>query len=335
MKSAPRRAWLLGAGLALAPAALAAELDRQLEIELSVEGQQDWHNGQQWSKGGTTQHYKVSTRLRSDGKLQGANLLDLDFDRRLAIKQEYLRRKGLEEAKRAGGGQVQIPRTDAERAQASQQAQLDMYKCNGDPDCMSAVVQRYSAVFATAPSADGKPAGSEAGAALLDQPGRYLFFFGYDACPSRMEATLATHVEGQIAFDRAGKNLVPFSVARQGQSSGNAADRKFLCRRYTAVVDTQEHRFYLDNVYLPSAHGTTVRTVHGSAQQHEEDLAPMGEALEWASQTLRQADESGSASATLALQSPLDGNATVGGLFSGPGKVTMTWSFLPVSAEGP
>jgi hypothetical protein len=330
-----KRAWragLAGAGLALAGAAPAAGLERQLQIELSVEGQQDWHNGQQSSRGSTSQHYKLSTRLRSDGKLQGGNLLDLDFDRRLAIKQEYMRRKGLEEAKRAGGGQVKIPQTDAEREQVSEQAQLDMYKCNGDPDCMSAVVQRYSAVFATAPSADGKPAGSEAGAALLDQPGRYLFFFGYDGCPNRMESMLATQVDGQIAFDRAGKNLVPFSVARRGQSGGDAADQKALCRRYTAVVDTQEHRIYLDNVYLPSARGTIVRTVHGSARQREEDLAPLGEALEWASQTLRQADESGSVSGTLELTAPLDGNATVGGLFSGPGKVTIKWSFLPVPA---
>lgn len=330
MIPALHRACLAGAGLALAGAAAAAQLERQLQIELHVEGQQEWRNGQQSSQGSTSQHYSIRTRLRSDGKLQGGNLLDLDFDRRLAIKQEYMRRKGLEEAKRAGGGEVKIPRNDAERQQLSEQAQLDMYKCNGDPDCMSAVVQRYSAVFASVPSADGKPAGSAAGAQLLDQPGRYLFFFGYDGCPNQMEAALETHVAGQIAFDRAGRNLVPFTLERRGQSSGDAADRKWLCRRYTAVVDAQEHRLYLDNVYLPSAHGVSVRTLHGSPQQREEDLAPLGEALEWASQTLRQADESGSASGELVLRAPLDGNATVGGLFSGPGRVTMKWSFLPV-----
>jgi hypothetical protein len=328
LRHAWRRACAAGAGLALAGAAPAAELERQLLIEVSVEGQQEWHNGQQASRGSTSQHYVVNTRLRSDGKLQGGNLLDLDFDRRLAVKQEYLRRKGLEDAKRAGA-EIKIPRNEAEREQLSEQAQLDMYKCNGDPDCMSSVVQRYSAVFASVPSADGKPAGNPAGAQLLDQPGRYLFFFGYDGCPNQMEASLQTHVEGQIAFDRAGKNLVPFTLERHGQSSGDAADRKWLCRRYTAVVDTQEHRLYLDNVYLPSAHGESVRTLHGSPQQREEDLAPTGEALEWASQTLRQAAESGSASAELVLRAPLDGNATVGGLFSGPGKVTMKWSFLP------
>ena len=330
MRPALRGACLAGAGLILACAASAAALERQLQIELSVDGQQEWHNGQQSSKGSTRQHYSIRTRLRSDGKLQGANLLDLDLDRRLAIKQEYMRRKGLEEAKRAGGGQLQLPRTDAERQQVSQLAQLDMYNCNGDPDCMSAVVERYSAVFATAPSADGKPAGSTAGAALLDQPGRYLFFFGYDGCPNQMEAALETRVEGQIAFDRAGRNLVPFVLERRGQSSGDVADRRSLCRRYSAVVDTQDHRLYLDNVYLPSAHGISVRTLHGSPQQREEDLAPLGEALEWASQILRQADESGSASGTFELRTPLDGNATVGGLFNGPGKVTMKWSFLPV-----
>ncbi|WP_029920838.1 hypothetical protein [Nevskia soli] len=330
MKRALRNAGLAAAGLFLACAASAAELEWQLQIELSVEGQQDWHNGQQSSKGSTSQQYSIETRLRSDGKLQGANLLDLNFDQRLAIKQEYMRRKGLEEAKQAGGGQLRIPRTDAERQQVSQQAQLDMYNCRGDPDCMSAVVQRYSAVFATAPSADGEPAGSAAGAALLDRAGRYLFFFGYDGCPNRMKAALETRVEGQIAFDRAGRKLVPFTLERRGQSSGDTADRKSLCRRYTAVVDTQDHRLYLDNVYLPSAHGISLRTLHGSPQQREEDLAPLGEALEWASQILRQADESGSATGELSLKAPLDGNATVGGLFSGSGKVTMKWSFLPI-----
>lgn len=321
---------LLGVGAATG--VHAASVERQLEIRIAVDGQQTWRNGLQWSKATTTQRYELVTRLRSDGKLQGANLLDPDMNRRIAIKQEYLRRKGLEEAKRANGGTPPIPKTDEEKKQASAQVQQEMFNCKGDPDCMSSVVRRYSAIFASAAAPDGTAAG--AGGALLDQPGRYLFFFGYEGCPNHIDATQSTHIEGEEAFDRARKSLVPFTLQRDADSAGDAADRKSLCWRYTAVVDTQDQQLFLDNVYLPSPHGTSLRTVHNSPQRSEEDLPPLAEALVWTSQTLRQAAESGAASETLNMGQPLDGNSTVGGRFEGPAKVTLTWSFLPVASSG-
>ena len=308
----------------------AASVERQLEIRIAVDGQQTWRNGLQWSKAITTQRYELVTRLRSDGQLQGANLLDPDMNRRIAIKQEYLRRKGLEEAKRANGGTLPIPQTDEEKKQVSAQAQQEMFNCKGDPDCMSAVVRRYSAIFASAAAPDGVTAG----AALLDQAGRYLFFFGYEGCPNHIHATQSTHIEGEKAFDRARTSLVPFTLQRDADSAGDAADRKSLCWRYTAVVDTRDQQLFLDNVYLPSPHGTSLRTVHDSPQRSEEDLPPLAEALDWTSQTLRQAAESGAVSKTLNMGQPLDGNSTVGGRFEGPAKVTLTWSFLPLAASG-
>jgi hypothetical protein len=319
-------------GLGVVTGAHAGDVERQLEISITVDGQQTWRNGVQWSKATTVQRYDLSTRLRSDGKLQGANMLDLDMNRRIAIKQEYLRRKGLEEARRADGGAPPIPRTDEEKRQVSAQAQQELYNCKGDPDCMSSVVRRYSAIFAAA-APDGTPAGAEAAAALLDQPGRYLFFFGYDGCPNRIHATYQAHVEGEEAFDRARKNLVPFTLQRDADVAGDLADNKSLCWRYTAVVDTQNQQLFLDNVYLPSPRGSSVRTVRNSPQRSEEDLPPLAEALSWSSQTLRQAAESGAASATLNMGQPLDGNSTVGGSFEGPAKLTLKWSFLPVASS--
>jgi hypothetical protein len=317
---------------AFCSAAHSAPLERRLELSLDIEGQQDWHNGLQWSKATTRQHYELATTLRSDGVLRGANLLDLDMDRRLAIKQEYLRRQGLEEAKRANGGSIPLPKTDEDKKRLSDQVQLEMFNCKGDPDCMYAVVRRYSAVLATA-GTPGAPADNGAGATLLDGPGRFLFFFGYDGCPNQMHSTQATHTEGARAYDRARKNLVPFTSERNGDSTGNAADRKSLCWRYTAVIDTQDNKLFLDNVYLPSAHGSTIFTERGSPQTQEEDLPPLSEAMSWASQSLRQADASGATTATVNLSQPLDGNATVLGTFEGTAKLRLKWSFLPAAPE--
>lgn len=321
-------------GFGAATAVQAAGVERQLEISIAIDGQQTWRNGLQWSKATTTQRYELVTRLRSDGKLQGANLLDPDMNRRIAIKQEYLRRKGLEEAKRANGGTLPIPKTDEETKQVSAQAQREMFNCNGDPDCMSAVVRRYSAIFASAAAPDGVATGAGAAGALLDQPGRYLFFFGYEGCPNHIHASQSTHIEGEEAFNRARTSLVPFTLQRDADSAGDAADRKSLCWRYTAVVDTLDQQLFLDNVYLPSPHGASLRTVHNSPQRSEEDLPPLAEALDWTSQTLRQAAESGAASEILNMGQPLDGNSTVGGRFEGPAKVTLTWSFLPTASSG-
>ena len=70
-------------------------MDRQLRIVITPDGAQDWRNELQWYKASTQQRYELTTTLRSDGKLEGANLLDPDTTRRLAIKTEYLRRKGV------------------------------------------------------------------------------------------------------------------------------------------------------------------------------------------------------------------------------------------------
>ncbi|MDB5986493.1 MAG: hypothetical protein JWR16_1546 [Nevskia sp.] len=322
---------LLSGLLLAAPLAVrAAELDRQLELKIDIEGQQTWKNALQSSKGSTKQHYELVTRLRTDGKLQGANLLDPDFDRRMAIKQEFLKRKGLEQAKR-NGAVMNVPHTEEEKRLASAQVQQDMYKCNGDPDCMSSVVERYSAIFAQAAEDSEKPGKPNIGAQLLDQPGRYLFFFGYDGCPNRIHAVQTTHIEGEQAFDKAKKNLVPFSLQRDADSSGNAADQKSLCRRYTIVVDTEDNKIFVENVYLPSPLGVSVSTLNGHSDRQERELPLVEELLDWLTQTLKTAKASGNASATLRLTRPFDGNASVGGLFDGAAKVTLSWSFLPVT----
>lgn len=308
--------------------------DRELNIAVTIDAHQEWHDGLQWSKSTSQQRYEMVTRLRTDGRLMGANLLDLDQDRRIAIKREFMRRRGLENAKRMNGGKLDIPQTPEEKQKASEKVQEEMEKCNGDPDCMTEVVERASAVFAQMEDAtdtkNGK-ATKDLGAALLDQPGRYLYFFPYKGCPSRVHVTQATRIEGAKAYDKAKKNLVPFVTTRDADYAGDAHDRTYLCSHFTGVVDTQTQDIYIDNVYVPTPKGHTARTMGGSTYSEDGNLPLVTEALGWITANVRKGRDHGDVSANLHIGMPIDADSTVGGVFDGIAKVHMTWTFQPVA----
>ncbi len=307
--------------------------DRELNIAVTIDAHQEWHYGVQWSKATSQQSYEMVTRLRSDGRLYGANLLDLDQDRRISIKREFMRRHGLEEAKRLNGGKLDIPQTPEEKQKASEKVQEDLEKCNGDPDCMTEVVERASALFAQMEdSTDGKGGkGKDIGAVLLDQPGRYLFFFPFKGCPSRVHVTQNTRIEGAKAYDKAKKNLVPFVTTRQADYTGDNHDRTYLCSNFTGVVDTQNQDIYIDNVYVPTPKGRTSRVMGGSTFTEDGNLPLVTEVLGWITANVRHSKDHGDVTADIHIGMPIDADSTVGGAFDGVAKVHMKWTFQPVA----
>ncbi|MGQ0622283.1 MAG: hypothetical protein ACT4QA_20600 [Panacagrimonas sp.] len=306
--------------MALGASAQAAGIDRELKITVDIQGEQSWRNVLQWSKAKTTQKYEWSTVLRSDGKLEGANLSDLDLDRRLAIKTEYLRRKGLEMIKAAG---LDATSPDVQ-GDISDRMQKDSFKCAGDSVCISETGVKYAMLMAAATEPDNS--------ALFEGEPRYQFFFGYPGCANRIRVVHATDTAGETGYGRKKDKIFPYALKVAADFPGTETDRKSMCRFFTGVIDTKDQKVYWDNIYVPTARGTLVRTEFEKTQTTDGEVAMPQEVMGWVNQTLRVAPLSGTASTTVPLNAPLDGNATVMGSFEGNAKVTMSWSFNPVAA---
>ncbi|MGQ0700292.1 MAG: hypothetical protein ACT4PZ_18880 [Panacagrimonas sp.] len=300
--------------------AMAAPMDRRLEITLTVEGTQDWRNELQWSKATTSQRYDFATTLRSDGKLEGANLLDKDQETRLAIKTEYLRRQGLAQLKAQG---LDPSSPDLQR-QISAGMQKESFACEGEPICFSEVNAKYSTIMAAVTSPDNS--------ALFEGEPRYLFFSGFPSCANRIHSVNKTQTKGETAFGRKKDKLSPFALDRQGDSQGSLTEQKSLCTFYTVVVDTKEQKMFVENVNIPPARGTSVRTEFGTTLSSQDDLPVASEAMDLVNTTLRDAPLSGSLEKTVVLTTPLDGNATVLGSFLGNAKVSLKWAFVDGAA---
>lgn len=311
--------WFALLALTAAPAS-AAPIERQLQIHITVDGKQDWKNALQWSKATTRQTYDFSTSLRSDGKLEGANLLDPDMNRRLAIKTEYLRRQGLEGLKAAG---FNIASPDLQR-QVSSAMQKENLACEGDTICRSEVGGKYATLMAAALEPDNS-------AIFAGEP-RYLFFSAYPGCVNKVHAVIKTQTKGETGYGRNKDKIFPYSLDQSGDHQGNAVELKSLCTFFTVVVDTKEQKMFVENVYIPASRGTAVRTEFGKTQTSEVEH-PIPPPLQgWVNETLRHAAMSGSAAASLPLNLPLDGNSTVLGLFTGDAQVKLKWTWTPLAA---
>jgi hypothetical protein len=322
-------------GLALlltltAASASAASIDRQLELKISLSAEQSWRNLLQYSKGTTTQDYELSAQLRSDGIVYADNLLELDTPHRLEIKQDYLTRQGLLQLKRENGGK--LPRSAEDVKTFTDRIQQRGLICNDDAnDCDTETAERYAALSALQNNAP------EILEEFMQPPvnpdgSGYYYFFGYGGCRNRIHITNTTHIAGMRAFDRDRKKLVPFTLDRSADSSGSPAEQKALCRRYTITLDVKSGVMFLENAYIPSPRGSSVRTLDGNSQRSEEDLPVPAEVLDWTTAKLRQAQPSGSLAETLRITTPLDGDRTVLGDFDGKLKATLSWSFKPVAA---
>jgi formylglycine-generating enzyme required for sulfatase activity len=301
--------------------------ERDFEVHVTVNGTQTWRNALQHSQGSTAQDYVLSTRLRSDGVLYGDNLLDPDQNTRLAVKQQFLARRGLIQLKALNGGH--LPHTAEELAAFTARVQASMPECVGDEACGGAVAERAAALDALR---DNPVQDLET---LIDapangEPARWLYFFGYAGCPTHIHISNETHIAGERAYDHARKTLVPWSLDRSANSEGGAEDRAGLCQHYTATIDTYSGEVYLENLYLPSAPGSSVRTIHRSTEHRDETLPVPSEVLAWTNAQLAHTRETLNTSATLVPHMPLDGDSTVMGQFDGRLDVTLSWSFKPV-----
>jgi|GEM_PF-1151232 len=298
-------------------------IERQLDVHITVQGDQSWKNALQHTQGSTQQDYVLSTRLRSDGILYGDNLLDPNTAKRLSIKQQYLARHGLIRLKTQNGGR--LPHT-AEELAAFNARQKD---CGLDDRCIGESVERLAAITALQNNSVEDLEALIAAPATGDAA-RWLYFFGYAGCPSKIRISNETHINGERAYNSGKTDLVPWILDRSAVSEGDAEDRARLCQRYTVTVDIRTGDVYLENLYIPSPQGSSVLRRNKTLIRENIALPVAAEMLVWSTDRLRRTKESASFTETLPANSPFDGDATVLGSFTGKMNVKMDWSFKPV-----
>jgi hypothetical protein len=308
-------------------AATAAPIERELHIVATVEATQDWkkndpkYPGEQWSKGTTTQRYEITTRLRSDGKLEVRNLLDPDFTARLEAKTIHLARQAKKQLE-ASGQSLVLPKTPEERSAFTRRMNADILTCNGEAVCSYEKQMQYAALMAAIDYPE----------ALEDEniPGQYLYFLPFKDCPQKSRVTMTMAIDG-VRYNKDADKFVPFKERRSADTVDAPLGRS-MCSHLLAVIDTKDKDkpMYQETVLIPSPVGITEYT-ESNHTSREEQTQPMPTAvLDWMTEVLRHAKTEGTLSATLPLVLPLNANATWLGLWTGSAKVTMQWSFREV-----
>ena len=298
-------------------------IERNLRYTLDVDAQQQWRNDKQWSKSTSRQRYEIATRLRSDGRLYADNLLDPDTEQRTRIKSEYYIYQGLLRLKSEYGGR--LPSLAELGGKAPTKPPQADGRCMEALSCGNETAERYAALTAMQHNSAEE---LEAFVASYDEPGgRYRYFRGYPACPNQIKLTHTAHFEGEQAFDREKKKLQPFSLDWTADSRGNAIEQRALCEHYVVVVDEQTQTVFVENLFIPSARGTSVLTISGKSESREADLPVPSEVLAWTQEQIGRSRDRLSQQASLRITRPLDGNATVLGAFDGTAKVKIDWVF--------
>ena len=327
-KAAPAgKAAIAAAPAAAAPAPAPVTVERELHIVATVDAAQTWkkndpeYPGDQWSKGTTTQRYEITTRLRSDGKLEVRNLLDPDLNARLEAKTIHLARQA-KKALEASGQPFVLPKTPEERTAFTQRMNADILTCNGEAICSYEKQMQYAALMAAIDYPE----------ALEDEdvPGQYLYFLPFKGCPQKSRVTLTMTIEG-VRYNKDADKFVPFKEHRSADTVDASLGRS-MCSHLLAVIDTQdkEKPMFQETILIPRPVGVTEYT-ESNHTSREEQPQPMPTAvLDWMTESLRHAKPEGTLTATLPLVLPLNANATWLGLWNGEAKVTMQWSFREV-----
>lgn len=311
---------LLVLGVALPRAAVAAPVQRTLEFKLVIDATQDWRNGNQWSKSNTQQRYALSAQLRSDGRRYADNLLDPDLTRRLQIKSDWYLYQGLQELKAENAGK--LPAAGTRQSELSAES-LAMSGGMASPALANISPQRLTALEALR---NNKPEELEAFMRGYDQTGgRWMVFEGFTGCANSLQLTYNAKFEGDVATKPG--NKAPFDMQWNADTRGTAEQQESLCRRYVATYDATSDTLFVENLYLPSPHGTSTRSEFGRTERKEADLAPVYEVMGWADAALKRARSSGERTATLPIVAALDGRDAARGHFEGRAAVRLEWSF--------
>ena len=123
--------------------------------------------------------------------------------------------------------------------------------------------------------------------------------------------------------------MVPWEVDRYADSQGSPEDVQQLCQRYVASVDVQTGDVYIENLYIPSVQGVTIRSRSGRQKRVDDNLSVPSGVLTWAGERLRKTRETAEYDDSLTASAPFDEDYTILGSFEGEISVKLEWSFKP------
>ena len=304
-------------------------VERELHIVATVDATQTWkkndpeYPGEQWSKGTSKQRYEITTRLRSEGKLELRNLLDPDLATRMEAKTIYLARQAKKILGKPGHP-LKLPTTEQEKKALMQRMHNDVVGCSGDPACNQEKQLYWAIILAAMEYPEAMEEDTE--------PGRYLYFMPFKGCPQTSRVTLTIAIDG-VRYNKDVDKFIPFSE-RHTADTVDAFDGLSLCAHYTAVMDTADAAkpMWQETIFVPRPVGITEYTENNHTSREEQPQPVLTPVIDWMGHVLRHAPATGKASAALPLALPLNQNATWLGLWTGTANVTMEWSFKEVPA---
>jgi hypothetical protein len=302
----------------------AAEKRARLTIEVKIEGTESVvGNGNDRTSGKFREGYTMITYLASDGDLQQYNTKDPDYANKMTGHAQNIQRKVNE---MQGTAKRLTPAKKMTQAELQAYVQKKQAACAGDQSCLMKLAFEAQELMANLDTGGATTAGSEAEAYTGDEEPRYLNYFGAQNCGATAHVYVDRTTTGQLG-DTTGP--VPYTVVDKADYRSNATENLLYCSAHTLVVDSKDGSFYTDGVVLPSAKGTSVKTIRGKTEQSSGEAAMHGELYSWVSEQLRHAPRAGSKNARLKLTQGR-GGAIHSGKYSGEASVTVSWKLEDV-----
>ena len=308
----------------------AAEKLGRYTVDISVDGQQTWNRGSDWSKSTTRERYHIVTRVKSSGEADSVNTKDPNFAQK---QMATAARVQAAVAKAQGRSPSAAPPTQeayvAQQRALAEQMQKAQAACKGDRACLMQAATQLSQQSAAIqhpglPGAGAAPAGDDEEAE--EEEARYLSYFGYEGCPTEISIQVDQRSEGAYA-DVAG--MIPWTTTQTADTKGTDHDRMMQCLAATTVYDLKDKTISTDGFGTPGLRGRyhSRDKLQGETINDKAEINGSKEALEWVSQQLRQAPASGTRSTVLKPREA--GKGTDGAVTDGQIKVSVTWKFEP------
>lgn len=298
----------------------AVERLMKLTVEVVSEGTEGVvGTGSDRTSGRFREGYTQVTYLKSDGDLQQFNTKDPEHAQKMMGLSQNVQKNV-----RAAQGKAAVPKMT--QAQLQDHVLKKQAACGADQNCLMKLAMEAQDLMANMDVGGATSAGQESQAYTGDEQLRYLNFYGFDNCGATSHVFVDRTTTGALA-DTTGP--VPYTVIDKADYRGNAHEIRLTCSAHTLVVDSQDGSFYTDSVVIPTAKGTSVKTIRGKTEQSAGEAAVHGEIYTWVVEQLRHAPSTGSKSATVQLTQGR-GGAIHSGKYSGEARVRLTWKLEDV-----
>lgn len=326
------RAAAAALALSLSPGLIAAEKIGRYTVDITVDGQQSWRNGGDWSTSTTRETYHIVTSVKSNGEPDSVNTKDPQFAQMQMAKAARVQ-AAVQKAQ--GRSPAAAPPTQeayiAQQKALAEQMQKAQVACKGNQSCLMQAAMQMSQQSAAIPQPPmpGMPAVHASGAGddgEEEEDNRFLNYFGYEGCPTQIAIKVEQRSEGAYA-DVAG--MIPWTTTQTADTKGTDHDRRMQCLAATTVYDLKSKTIFTDGFGTPGLRGRyhSKDKLQGETVNDNAEINGSKEALEWVSQLLRQAPASGSKSTVLKPRGA--GKGADGAVTEGQIKVSVTWRFDP------